>query len=204
MSIAAKLRRAAAPAAKWPAMVAVVSVFATVLAGELALHGGTGRAVHFADAGDEAAVARGAALYQGHCAACHGAQLQGQPGWQVIAADGILRAPPQNDTGHTWMHSDAELFDLVKYGTADFLPPGLVSPMPVFAGQLTDVQIEDTLAFVKSHWSIGVRAYQALLNPGRAGMPKAASAGAWLLPPDCQFELLRSRPRPARAKKGKA
>ena len=40
-------------------MVAVVSVFATVLAGELALHGGTGRAVHFADAGDEAAVARG-------------------------------------------------------------------------------------------------------------------------------------------------
>ena len=68
----------------------------------------------------------------------------------MIAADGILRAPPQNDTGHTWMLSDAELFDLVKYGTADFLPPGLVSPMPVFAGQLTDVQIEDTLAFVKS------------------------------------------------------
>ena len=31
---------------------------------------------------DAQLVARGHAIYQAHCAACHGARLQGQPNWR--------------------------------------------------------------------------------------------------------------------------
>jgi mono/diheme cytochrome c family protein len=201
MSIAVEPRREPAPT-PWPAAAVVVALVAMVLLGALVLKGGVDNAVHFADATDAAAVARGAVIYRHHCAACHGDHLQGQPGWKVIPADGVLHAPPQDDTGHTWMHSDEDLFGFVKYGMADYLPPGLVSSMPAFAGKLGDAQIEDTLAFIKSHWSVGMRAYQALLNPGRAGMPKAAKrAGAWVLPPDCSFEFVRKPLRPPAAKR---
>ena len=198
MSIAASPRHEAA--ALWPALAMVAALAATVLAGAYVTQGGADTATHFADAEDAAAVARGAVVYRANCAVCHGARLQGQPGWKVIGADGSLRAPPQDDTGHTWMHSDADLFTFVKYGEAAYLPPGIVSSMPVFAGKLTDEQIEDVLAFIKSHWSVGMRAYQALLNPGREGMPAAAAtAGTWKLPPDCSFELIRPRNRPVAA-----
>jgi len=199
-TFAARLRQTAAIG---PAAIVVGVLFAAVLTWNHVTQGATDSTTHFADATNGAAVARGAVVYANNCAACHGARLQGQSGWQVIAADGILRAPPQNDSGHTWMHSDEELFDIVKYGSAYYLPPGLTSPMPVFGGRLSDAQIEDVLAFIKSHWSIGFRAYQALLNPGDAGMPEAAAAGHWVLPPDCRFELLRPRGTTA-AKNGRA
>ncbi|HUZ71696.1 MAG TPA: cytochrome c [Stellaceae bacterium] len=202
MSITAEPRQAAALAALWPALALVLPLFLSVLAGELILKGGEDKTVHFADAEDAAAVARGAGLYQENCAACHGARLEGQPGWQVVGADGVVRAPPQDDSGHAWMHSDEDLFSYVKYGLADYLPPGLTADMPAFGERLTDAQIEDTLAFIKSHWSVGNRAYQALLNPGHAGMPALGSAGSWVLPADCRFELIRPRLRPAAAKQG--
>jgi len=148
--------------------------------------------VHFADADDRAATARGAALYGSNCAQCHGAHLEGTPGWQVVGADGIVRPPPQNETGHTWMHSDEELFRFVKYSMTDIAAPGYVSPMPAFAGRLSDADIQATLAFVKSQWPVGVRAYQALLNPNRAGMPPEAANDGWTLPPDCGTELTRA------------
>lgn len=200
MSIAAEPCREAAPASLWPAVVVVLALFVSVLVGSAVQQSGMDRTAHYADAADLAAVARGAVVYRQNCAACHGAGLKGQPGWEVVGADGRVRAPPQDDTGHTWMHPDDELFGFVKYGMADYLPPGVVSGMPEFGGKLSDAQIEDALAFIKSHWSVGTRAYQALLNPGRAGMPVLASIGTWLLPPDCNFELVRPR-NPAAAMK---
>jgi hypothetical protein len=41
-----------------------------------------------------------------------------------------------------------------------------------------------------------VRAYQALLNPDRAGMPAEAAAGGWTLPADCGSELTRVTRKP--------
>ncbi len=60
--------------------------------------------------------------------------------------------------------------------------------MPAFAGVLSDQQTLAILSFVKSHWPIGVRAYQAYLNPGNHGMPKAAVDADWGLPIDCGRE----------------
>lgn len=50
---------------------------------------------------DDAAVADGRDLYLRNCAACHGANLEGQPDWQSPGADGLYRAPPHDAQGHT-------------------------------------------------------------------------------------------------------
>ncbi len=39
-------------------------------------------------------LALGRGVYQTHCAACHGADLEGQPNWRQRGADGLLPAPP--------------------------------------------------------------------------------------------------------------
>ena len=122
---------------------------------------------------------------------CHGARLQGQPNWQVVGADGRVLAPPQDETGHSWMHSDEQLFRFVKYSMADVAAPGYVSPMPSFDGRLSDGEIAAVLAFIKNRWPTGVRVYQAMLNPGLAGLPAAAAGADWHLPADCGFEPTR-------------
>jgi len=180
---------------QWRSTVALLLLIGAIAAGASYL---TRPAVHFADADDRVATARGAVLYGENCAQCHGAHLEGAPDWQTVGADGIVHPPPQNETGHTWMHSDEELFSFVKYSLADVAAPGYVSPMPAFAGRLSDADIQATLAFIKSQWPTGVRAYQALLNPDRAGMPADAARDGWTLPPDCGTELTKA----ARSQKG--
>src|SRR5215471_10554791 len=60
-------------------------------------------------------VERGRVIYAQYCASCHGANLEGQPNWRERLPNGRLLAPaPSHDaTGHTWHHSDKELFDMV-------------------------------------------------------------------------------------------
>jgi hypothetical protein len=89
------------------------------------------------------------------------------------------------------MHTDEQLFRFVKYSMADVAPPGYVSPMPAFEHQLGDRDIESALAFIKSRWPTGVRVFQAMLNPDRAGLPTAAAGADWHLPADCGAEPLR-------------
>jgi mono/diheme cytochrome c family protein len=168
----------------------VIGAVAMAGAGALYARGPAARP-HFADADDAALVAEGQALYGARCAACHGAHLEGQPNWQTVGADGRVRAPPQDETGHSWMHSDEQLFRFVKFSMIDVAAPGYVSPMPAFGGQLSDHQIEAALAFIKSHWPTGVRVYQAMLNPKLAGLPATAAGGEWHLPADCGFEPVR-------------
>jgi mono/diheme cytochrome c family protein len=104
------------------------------------------------DATDRAAAARGEALYAKHCAACHGRNLEGQPDWQSRNAQGRLPAPPHDEHGHTWHHDDQILFEVTKYGLARHAPPGYQSDMPAFEGTLSDRDIVDVLAFIKSRW----------------------------------------------------
>ena len=104
------------------------------------------------DAQDAAKVARGEAVYEEHCARCHGVELQGQPDWRRRMADGRLPAPPHDAEGHTWHHPAQQLFDLTKYGMEPFAPEGYRSDMPAFAGVLSDDEIWAVLSFIKSRW----------------------------------------------------
>ena len=100
-------------------------------------------------------LAEGEQLYQDYCAACHGTNLEGQPDWRSSGPDGILPAPPHDETGHTWHHADSALFDYTKLGGAKALARQGVdfkSGMPGFGDQLTDSQIRNILAFIKSTW----------------------------------------------------
>lgn len=121
-----------------------------------------GHAAAGASADDRAALDLGAEDYARFCASCHGAALEGQPDWQVQKPDGTSPAPPHDASGHTWHHSDRLLFRYVKLGGQEVLKdiPGLKSAMPGFAGLLTDDEIRDVLAFIRSHWPDRERAYQ--------------------------------------------
>jgi hypothetical protein len=61
--------------------------------------------------------------------------------------------------------------------------------MPAFKDLLTDQEILAIIAFIKRGWPIGLRASQAMLNPGYAGMPPEASRVAWKFPPTCRAAL---------------
>nr|WP_211115548.1 cytochrome c [Arenibaculum pallidiluteum] len=106
----------------------------------------------------------GAGIYAEHCSACHGAALEGQPDWRSRKPDGRLPAPPHDASGHTWHHSDDQLFRIVKEGTAALAPPGYVSDMPGFSGVLTDRQIRDVLAYIRSTWPSDIQARQQQIS----------------------------------------
>ncbi len=101
---------------------------------------------------DAQRIATGAEIYADHCAACHGAQLEGQADWQLRDADGYLPAPPHDVTGHTWHHPDAQLIDIVTRGTEAIVGGGYRSMMMGYGDILTPQQITDVLAYIKSTW----------------------------------------------------
>jgi mono/diheme cytochrome c family protein len=102
---------------------------------------------------DAAAVARGEALYAAHCAACHGAEREGQTAdWRVPGPGGLLPAPPHDETGHTWHHPDALLIDITARGTEAVVGGGYRSAMIGFGDLLSDAEILAVLAFIKNAW----------------------------------------------------
>ena len=103
---------------------------------------------------DTAQLAVGENIYQQHCAACHGAKLEGQPDWRSPLPNGRMPAPPHDESGHTWHHPDAVLFGITKHGLVPgkYAPPGYQSDMPAFGNTLSDDQIRAALAFIQSHW----------------------------------------------------
>src|SRR5258708_857153 len=99
-------------------------------------------------------VSRGRAVFVQHCASCHGVDAQGAPDWQQPDARGDLPAPPHDDTGHTWRHSDAQLSEIIRGGLRDQFNKTPELTMPPFQTYLlSDQQISDVLAYVKSLWS---------------------------------------------------
>jgi len=148
---------------------------------------------HFADADNVDAVLRGKAIYQQSCSSCHGRYLEGQALWQLDDQYAGRRAPAHDATGHTWQHADDDLFFMTKYGRFPEAPKDLKSYMPAFGPSLTDAQILDVLAFIKSRWPTGIRVSQSMLNPGLAGMPADADKVEWTLPPNCTEAFRRWR-----------
>lgn len=98
----------------------------------------------------------GETLYADNCAACHGDKLEGQPNWRINKEDGSLPAPPHDESGHTWHHGDALLFEIIKTGgKASLEKRGITdfkSGMPAFGDSLSDQEIWDLLAYMKSTW----------------------------------------------------
>lgn len=110
------------------------------------------------DTRDAAVLAQGRQVYERECAACHGAQLEGQPDWRTRLPSGRLPAPPHDASGHTWHHPSAQLFGIVKHGIQSFAPAGYESDMPAYAGRLSDAEIWAVLAWIKSTWPPEIRA----------------------------------------------
>ncbi len=101
-------------------------------------------------------VAKGEQLYLTYCAVCHGADLEGQPNWKQVKADGSFPAPPQDSTGHTWHHPDDLLLDIIANGGN----PALGATMPGFGDQLTEDEAASILDFIKSSWGDEEREFQ--------------------------------------------
>jgi mono/diheme cytochrome c family protein len=101
-------------------------------------------------------VAEGETLYLQYCAECHGVDLKGSPTWKQRLEDGSLPPPPQDDTGHTWHHSDRQLIGIIQNGGA----PEFNSKMPGFGDKLTEDQIISILEFFKSTWGMEAREAQ--------------------------------------------
>jgi len=114
-----------------------------------------------ADATDPELVALGAAVYEQHCAACHGTELEGEPNWRRRKADGTLPAPPHDATGHTWHHSDDLLFRLTRDGPGIIAGEDYRTTMPAYDGILSDREIWSVLAYIKSHWPADIQKVQA-------------------------------------------
>ena len=74
-------------------------------------------------------------------------------------ASGKLPAPPHDETGHTWHHSDKQLFTITKFGLAA-IAPGYESDMPAFEDVLSDDEIRTILDYIKSTWPERPQAYQ--------------------------------------------
>lgn len=113
--------------------------------------------------------AAGKALYSEYCAACHGANLEGQPDWKRPKVDGKLPAPPHDASGHTWHHSDRVLAAITRDGLSAFAGQDYATDMPAFAGTLTDAEISAVLAYIKSTWSEPEIAYQAEITANDEG-----------------------------------
>jgi len=115
-----------------------------------------------ADPGNPRQVAQGKAVYARYCAACHGANLKGQPSWQEKLPSGRMPAPPHDASGHTWHHPDSVLFGITKYGLVPgkYAPPKYQSDMPAFGKQLSDDDIWTVLAYIKSTWPDAIRRAQ--------------------------------------------
>lgn len=102
----------------------------------------------------------GKQIYLDRCASCHGTDLEGQANWKERLPNGRLPAPPHDSTGHTWHHSDRQLFRIVKEGPAAIMP-GYETDMPGFAVVLTDDEITAVLDYIKSTWPDRQREIQA-------------------------------------------
>jgi mono/diheme cytochrome c family protein len=126
-------------------------------------HSIAGEAPTKPDPEDRALVARGKAVYSENCASCHGDHLEGQPNWRHRLPNGRMPAPPHDPTGHTWHHSDKQLFDITKLGLGALMPD-YQSDMPGFKDKLGDADIWAVLSYIESTWPRETRERQQRMN----------------------------------------
>lgn len=139
-------------------LIWVLSAVLILVAGSYAAYrwlGSTSQPSGYIDPSDARLVIIGKPLYVQHCASCHGAKMEGQPNWRIRMANGRLPAPPHNDSGHTWHHSDQVLLNITLNGLVPGVtaPPGYQSDMPAYKSILSEQQARAVLAYIKTFWS---------------------------------------------------
>jgi mono/diheme cytochrome c family protein len=103
----------------------------------------------------------GHSVYEQHCALCHGAEAEGAPNWQERDAHGELPAPPHDAEGHTWRHSDAELYRMVSKGWRYPFNKTKRLTMPTFGDVLVPEQIRAVISYLKTLWTPEQRQFQS-------------------------------------------
>ncbi|MGB1256102.1 MAG: c-type cytochrome [Thiolinea sp.] len=127
-------------------------------------------------------VQNGRGIYEAQCAVCHGVELQGQADWETPDTTGRLPAPPHDQTGHTWHHSDDLLFEITKYGPAAAAEmPKYQSNMPVYENILSDDDIVAVLSYIKNSWPRQEREWQDALNGDQSQKTGIGGMGKGLL-----------------------
>ncbi|HEX2622020.1 MAG TPA: cytochrome c [Phototrophicaceae bacterium] len=109
-------------------------------------------------------LAEGQAIYLQQCAACHGVEGQGQFPEAPLVPDstGRIGAPPHNETGHSWHHSDTVLIRYIIEG--GFSDPTRFYTMPPFGTILTEEQVLLVIAYIKTLWTDEQRGMQRQLT----------------------------------------
>ena len=106
-------------------------------------------------------VSRGETLYKTHCLKCHGEEGTGRVlDWRIRDAEGHLPPPPLNDTGRTSHYPTTVLIEIIRDGS-----PAGQGKMPAWKGKLSEQEMQDVLAYIKSLWSEPV--YQLWRNMER-------------------------------------
>lgn len=94
-------------------------------------------------------VESGQALYQAHCAACHGNEAEGlADDWRRRDDNGNYPPPPLNGTAHAWHHSLTVLERTIMDGGL-----ALGGVMPGYSGVLSSLEARSTVAYFQSFWS---------------------------------------------------
>lgn len=136
-----------------------------IFAGVGVWHVGPGQALDYALQPDNGRlVGMGAKVYAENCASCHGVRLEGQANWRERDAEGMLPAPPHDESGHTWHHPDPYLFLVTKYGIEAVIGRPYANNMPAYEGDLSDEQIIAVLSYIKSQWPDQVRSRHDRIN----------------------------------------
>ena len=91
-------------------------------------------------------------IYLQECASCHGKNLAGQANWRERDDKGYMPAPPHDKNGHTWHHSDHNLFLMTKYGIEKIIGKKYPNNMPAYEDMLSDYEIIAVLSYIKSNW----------------------------------------------------
>jgi mono/diheme cytochrome c family protein len=148
---------------KLQTQVVVAAVLATALAGCAATQPSTAARQPLATTTNSTsadAVQRGEALYKANCLRCHGDARTGQ--------GGLPGVPVHGPDGHTWHHSDRNLTDIILNGSGEMgemmrkmmgVPPE-TPRMPAWRGTLTQAEIADILAYIKTGWTPEQRRFQ--------------------------------------------
>lgn len=107
---------------------------------------------------------QGQMIYSQNCASCHGLNGEGQPNWKRPDKQGELPAPPHDQTGHTWRHSDDMLFKMIQDGWRDPFNKTSRLTMPAFREVLSPEEIRVVIAYLKSFWTSEQIEFQELEN----------------------------------------
>ncbi|RII82835.1 cytochrome c [Neopusillimonas maritima] len=135
---------------KWVGALAVLFVPVVAIA--------SGEQPDSAGALDE--IQQGRQVYEQSCAVCHGWQGEGAAVWQQPDEKGEMPAPPHDETGHTWRHSDAMLFKMIAKGWRHPFNETDRLTMPAFEDELTDREIRAVIEYLKTLWTNEQRDYR--------------------------------------------